>query len=300
MCIRDSIQIGNYTDIKTNGAAITIAGSAAATDSTPTGYAESVASDYCNGVELGVSNVATDSVNIASNGGNIIIRGKQNYNAASCLGIKSWSGTTINSGSGTVTLAGTVVNATSANNGHGIELNWSGGYLTKINSAATSGNAISITGTSSGTSTNGRGFVTWSGSGTTAHQTRITATGGGDISIVASGTSGAGSNAATINATDIYATGGTVTIDGGSQEVYIGESTAGGTYIGGPASGSNSGDVTIKADEITFGATASTAIFQYAPKLYLISNANSFSTASVFGAGMNAVSYTHLRAHETG
>ncbi|MFM1795327.1 MAG: hypothetical protein RLZZ340_4, partial [Actinomycetota bacterium] len=290
-----AIQIGNYTDVKTTGADITIGGSASAADTTPTGYAESVASDYCNGIELGVSNVATDSVNIASNGGDITIRGKQNYNAASCVGIKAWSGTTIDSGAGAIIIDGTVVNATSANNGHGIELNWSGGYLTKIFSAATSGTAITITGTSNGTSTNARGIAVWSGSGTATHQTQIKATNGADISLFGRGASGSGSNAITLNAVDLYATGGDVTLDGGSQEIYIGESTAGGSYIGGPASGSNSGDITIKADKITFGATASTSNFQNASNLFLISNAASFNAASVFGAGMNVSNIGYLQ-----
>jgi hypothetical protein len=177
-----SISIGNYVDVGTRGGDIIFGGSAAASDTEPTSYADGINSGTCDGVRLGSSAVANGSVSISSNGGNITLRGRNTINAASCLGIKVFSGASINSGAGSIVLDGLAAAPSGSNNGHGIELNWSGGYNTSITSAKTSGSAISITGRSTGVSTNGRGIVAWSGSAT--QRTTISATAGGNISLV--------------------------------------------------------------------------------------------------------------------
>jgi hypothetical protein len=141
-----SISIGNYVDVSTRGADIVFGGSAAATDTSPTTHADGVNAGTCDGIRLGSSAVANGSVAVNSNGGNITLRGKNTLNAVSCHGIKVFSGAAIDSGAGAILMDAVSVAPTGTNNGHGVELNWNGGFNTTVTSAKTSGNAISITG----------------------------------------------------------------------------------------------------------------------------------------------------------
>ncbi len=227
-----SISIGNYVDVATRGADIVFGGSAAASDTSAGSYADGVNAGTCDGVRLGSSAVANGSVTVTSNGGNITMRGRNSLNAGSCMGIKVWTGTAINSGVGAILLDGVSVAPSGGNNGHGVELNWTGGYNTTLSSAKVSGTAISITGRSNGTSTNGRGIVEWTGSASS--RTTISATAGGDISLVGSPSSGS-TTAITLNYTDIYANGGSITLDGGSQQVRLAEDRESNTMGGSSA-----------------------------------------------------------------
>jgi hypothetical protein len=104
-----AISIGNYVDVLTQGADIVFGGSAAATDISPTSHADGVNAGTCDGIRLGASAVANGSVAIASNGGNITLRGKNTLNAGSCLGLKAFSGLAINSGAGAILMDGVSV-----------------------------------------------------------------------------------------------------------------------------------------------------------------------------------------------
>lgn len=167
-----AVAIANYTDITTVDGPIYIGGGASSGEASPSGYALSTSTtsgaSACNGIEIGTSAVL-DIVRITSTTGNVTLKGKSLVDKANCLGIKSWSGSTYNSGNGALTFDGYNVAPTGSNNGHGIEFNWSGGAATTLTSAKDTGTAISITGyvssASSSASSNGQGVVVWSASG---------------------------------------------------------------------------------------------------------------------------------------
>ena len=288
-----SIQIGNYTDISTTGAAITLAGSASSSDTSPTGYAEGSTSTNCTGLSLGSSAVATDSVKIASAGGNILLRGKSSYDAAACVGLKSWSGINVNSGTGSITAEGLATGSTTNNyNRHALDFNWTssatGGFTSTWTSAKTSGTAISFTGSSSGTSNNGRGVLGWAGTNIAT----ISATGGGDIAITGTASTNT-TQAVSINYANIYAAGGAINISGGAKQVAFGETGA--NNIGGSSTTSLAGEITVKADSISIAATVGSAAFKNASKLSLISDGVKFSSAQTLGAGTSITNIGSLQ-----
>jgi hypothetical protein len=98
------IYLNNYTDLTTQGAPITMGGSAAATDTSPGSYALSNTASRA-GVSIGTSNGTSNAnVRINSNGGNIAIRGKGT--GAAAWGIVGYAGFNINSGAGRIILDG--------------------------------------------------------------------------------------------------------------------------------------------------------------------------------------------------
>jgi hypothetical protein len=171
------VQVGNYTELTSKAGAITLAGSASATEASPTGYATAGAG--VNGVNIGTSAVATDSVKLTTTTGDILIRGKLLSSSTTGMGIAAWSGANITSTTGSITLDGQSYQPTGTQ-GHGIYLNVSGVYTSTITTGDTSGTAISINGqVTAGSSTNAYGVIAWASTGSN----NISATGGGDISI---------------------------------------------------------------------------------------------------------------------
>jgi hypothetical protein len=282
-----AITIPNYFDVTAKAGNITIAGAASATESAPTGYAVNTGGA---GVYLGISNVATDQNKITTTSGNIVVRGKLQNTSVAGTAIDVPSGVNITSGTGTITLDGSSIQPTGTS-GHALYLNHYGGYTSTITTGSTTSPAIVLSGVvtsaASSPSTNANGITVWTASGAM----NISATGlNADINVTGVASSGT-TDSIEFNMVNMYANGGKINIDGGSQNVAL-STNAGANNIGGSSSSSMSGDVTIKADQITIGTTTTT--FRNASKVYLISKANSFTGAQTFGSGMATTNIGYL------
>ena len=198
-----------------------MAGGSSATEAVPTAKTVSIGTTtWGSGIELG-TNGQSSNLTISSAGGDITLRGSSSANTTDKLGIKLWQGATIDSGTGAIIIDGATSGSTGTINAHAFEIFGQNLAPTTIQSAKTSGTAISITGVTTGTSSDSVAVSTFNGTATNFH--KIQATGGGDISIT-------GSSPATTafsvrwNATYLFAVGN-VTINTGSQGLSLGDIT---------------------------------------------------------------------------
>ncbi|MFM6939574.1 MAG: beta strand repeat-containing protein, partial [Rhodoluna sp.] len=275
-----AIALGNYTKLTSSGGAITLAGGASATETSPTGRAKgNGTTTYISGVTLGTS-AQSSNVDILSGGGNIAMRGYTGVNLVDGFGVKMWQGATVDSGVGAIIIDGATDNCTGTNNCHAFEI--FGGNLapTTIQSAKASGTAISITGVTTGTSSDSIAVSTWNGGATNFH--KIQATGGGDISI--SGTSPTSTGySVRFNSSYLYSKGA-ITINSGTQGLAFGNNGTAVTSVfgGSTAASDDAGDITLQSDNVNFAAGG--ASFRNTGKLVIEPVSASFSAAQTIPA----------------
>ncbi len=270
-----AILLGNFTRLLSNGGAITMAGSASASETSPTGYARNNATVFPNGVELGTSNVASN-VEINSSGGDITIRGYSNSNVNLTMGVKGWAGNTITAGTGSITVDGQVDGATGAITLHGTEFGFNGGATTSITSTKTSGTAISISGNSvGGTSSDTTGFTLW-------NPVTINASGGGDIVLNASSASANTPAAMRITGATILGKGA-ITFNGGKRVIFGANNVGTANTIGASTLATDApGNVTVSSDFVEFINVVTT--FRNSGNLVIEPASASFSAAQTLPA----------------
>ena len=270
-----AILLGNFTRLLSNGGAITMAGSASASETSPTGYARNNATVFPNGVELGTSNVASN-VEINSSGGDITIRGYSNSNVNLTMGVKGWAGNTITAGTGSITVDGQVDGATGAITLHGTEFGFNGGATTSITSTKTSGTAISISGNSvGGTSSDTTGFTLW-------NPVTINASGGGDIVLNASSASANTPAAMRITGATILGKGA-ITFNGGKRIIFGANNVGTANTIGASTLATDApGNVTVSSDFVEFINVVTT--FRNSGNLVIEPASASFSAAQTLPA----------------
>ena len=101
-----TVLLPNYTELKSNGGDIYIAGGAATTSGeveVPAGYAVAYDGTYNDGVRFGASQVR-DQVRILSGGGDITVRGSSNQSGRA--GIMGLAGNRVESGTGVISFSG--------------------------------------------------------------------------------------------------------------------------------------------------------------------------------------------------
>ncbi|WP_172956085.1 fibronectin type III domain-containing protein [Rhodoluna limnophila] len=288
-----AINVGNYVDILTVNGDITLAGSATSGEASPTGFAMGNG-DNGSGVELAAGAVATDSVKVVSSGsGNILIKGQVN-NQTAYDGVTMWSGVKVASGTGTIGIFGVSQAPTGTNASEGVYLNRNGGYTSTITTGSGAATAIEISGivnsASSNASTASSGVSVVGASGAL----NVSATGSGDVSITGKASSGT-ANAVELNYTNVTAAGGDITIDGDTKTIELGYATgAAGTVFGGSSTSSKSGNITFISDKLSVHATT-TAAFQNATGLYLLSKSDSFAAAQTLPTSLNFTNLDRLQ-----
>ncbi|MEY3537420.1 MAG: hypothetical protein RL645_234 [Actinomycetota bacterium] len=279
-----NITIGAYTDIAAKAGAVTLAGSANNTETTPSGYAVGATS----GVDLGVAATATDAVKITTTSGAITIRGRiESSSAAGAAAIQFWSGTNVTSATGAITLDAKSYRPTSSS-GHAIYIGKTGGYTTTITTGASTGDAITISGiVESGpeSNTNANGVIIgWATTGLN----NVSATGGGNI-VIDGIASTSTVDAIEVNRANIYATSGDIIFDGAAKEVAFGDNGVN-TIGGSTAATDHTGDVLICGGAVSFNTYLSTIRTAGATVIEPCSSATSFTAASTWGG--SAVSMT--------
>ena len=288
-----SISMGNSSSISTSGGRIVLAGTTQVDgNGIPTGHAYT-ATTSTSGVGLGTSALNTDA-NVSLNSGNgpISIYGQAATGTGAGWGILTYGGVTINAGTSTITMDG----KSDSQTGTGVELDpGTATQQTKVLSAATSGTAISITGTETGTvaaNAGERGIGSYSVAGGLV----INASGGGDI--VLTGTSAvvnsSNPGAIYIGAADILASTGNITLNGGAKGVVT--SASGLTSnIGATSAGSATGSVTIIGDNVT---SLGTTNLKTTGAVVVESTSANFTAVSLSGFAVNAVA-TSIRVGKT-
>ncbi len=288
-----AINVDNYVDILTVNGDIKLAGSATAGEASPTGFAMGNG-DNGSGVELASGAVATDSVKVVSSGsGNIVIKGQVN-NQASYDGVTMWSGVKVSSGTGTVGIFGVSQEPTATASAKGVYLNRNGNYTSTITTGSNAATAIEISGivnsATSNASTAAGGIAVLGTSGTL----NISATGSGDIAITGKASS-ATTNAVELNYTNVTAAGGDITVDGDTKTIELGFATgAAGTVFGGSSTSSKSGNITFYSDKLSVHGST-TATFQNATGLYLLSKSDSFAAAHTLPTSINFTNLDRLQ-----
>jgi hypothetical protein len=288
-----AINVNSYVDILTVNGDITLAGSATAGEASPTGFAMGNG-DNGSGVELAAGAVATDSVKVVSSGsGNVLIKGQVN-NQTSYDGVTIWSGVKVSSGTGTIGIFGVSQEPTIAAAAPAVNINRTGGYTTTISTGSNAATAIEISGIvnspTTSASTAAGGVYVKANSGTV----NISATGSGDISITGKASSGT-TNSVELNYTNVTAAGGDITVDGDTKTIELGYATgAAGTVFGGLSTSSKSGNITFISDKLSVHATT-TAAFQNATGLYLLSKSDSFAAAHTLPTSLNFTNLDRLQ-----
>jgi autotransporter-associated beta strand protein len=215
------------TSISTNGGKIVLAGGADTnSDGIPDGYAWNSKSAGQAGVMLGDAGGLGSSVNLVSNGGDIIIRGKTSGSSA-YPGMLTQKTFKIDSGTGTI-----LIDATSST-GHGFEWVYGVAADFSITSASTSSTAISITGTTSVAGYTGALIALRTGS----YLIQSTASTGGGIQIYGQNTAATGNQvylSGTAGYAYILSKNGPINISGSGANLGI---TSGGVITFGASSG---------------------------------------------------------------
>jgi len=233
-----SISAGDNTSFTTSGGNIYLAGGTDTdSDGLPNGFATSSST---HGIELGTQ--ASSTTTMTTSGGNILILGKcTSTTATTGHGLNQNGLIDIDAGSGSVT-----INGQSAN-WYGINfasLVMSASTPWSIKSSATTGKAISISGTSSAASDYGVVF-------NFPVQKQIIADGGGTIEINGTGT---GSNWGIFcQNTDFLSSSGTITLDGGVNGVKITDYGSRFGALAGSDVTSSTANVVLLGDQITVG-----------------------------------------------
>ena len=233
-----SISAGDNTTFTTSGGNIYLAGGTDTdSDGLPNGFATSSST---HGIELGTQ--ASSTTTMTTSGGNILIQGKcTSTTATTGHGLSQNGLIDIDAGSGSIT-----INGQSAN-WYGIDfasLVMSASTPWSIKSSATTGTAISISGTSSAASDYGVVF-------NFPVQKQIIADGGGTIEINGTGT---GSNWGIFcQNTDFLSSSGTITLDGGVNGVKITDYGSRFGALAGSDVTSSTANVVLLGDQITVG-----------------------------------------------
>jgi hypothetical protein len=269
------------------GGGIWIAGGTSGTDGYPSGYALGNASGEI-GIDLNSASGSATGFRVYTGGGNLVMRGE----SSTTLGIRGSDGVTLDSGAGSITMNG-LSTTSSSGSPHPIEFNQvNSAYSATITSAKASGDAITITGTHTGTAADAIGFSSWSG--TTTNGLNITAT-GATGNIVLTGTGGSNSDQGIrLNNANIYTVGGNITLDAGARGIAWNNQNA--AYVDniGAASGSSStGTFTLRTDRLN--GTAGTFNVRMA-KVVVEPSSTNFSAAQTFPyAGWAISNATDLR-----
>ena len=223
------------TSQQSGGGKVTLAGGADTNaDGLPDGVAVTTAA---NGIAFGTS--AANSAAIYSGGGDVLVNGKSSATSGSYDGILVDGALNITSGQGAITLGGQSATY------YGIAFSsLATGTSLTLNSAKTSGTAISITGSTTGTSTYGVVFDNNA-------VENVLATGGGAIAINGTGTS----YGVWFQNTNVLASSGAITVDGGTGGINV-ASGATGTVFGKSTSGvtSSSSNVTLSGNVVNIAA----------------------------------------------
>ena len=233
-----SISAGDNTTFTTSGGNIYLAGGTDTdSDGLPNGFATSSST---HGIELGTQ--ASSTTTMTTSGGNILIQGKcTSTTTTTGHGLSQNGLIDIDAGSGSIT-----INGQSAN-WYGIDfasLVMSASTPWSIKSSATTGTAISISGTSTAASDYGVVF-------NFPVQKQIIADGGGTIEINGSGT---GSNWGIFcQNTDFLSSSGTITLDGGVNGVKITDYGSRFGALAGSDVTSSTANVVLLGDQITVG-----------------------------------------------
>ena len=260
-----SIRGVNNLTISTGGGNITLGGG----DATASGYA--IGSATANALRTGVG--FSGNINFSSAGGNIAIRGQAGtYDTfggdVESYGAGAWGTTTLDSGTGTITVDGKSANAGTDDH------NWATGFNgnATITSANTTAGAIRIlgdaTGAGSGSANRGSG-VLFIGTGN-----QVTATGAGG-GITLQGTRGSGTYDVSFNGGNLQAVSGDIkvlgTSTGGTVQLdYVGARN------GSPVTSSTS-NVTIQADKLISGVDVNTT-----GSFTMVPTSDSFAENSAF------------------
>jgi hypothetical protein len=247
-----AIATSNFTSLLSRGGKITLAGSGASGEASPTGYATG-SSTYPSGIKLGTSAVASNTL-ISSDGQDITIRGKSSLNVGDALGVFQYAGATIDSGNATVKIYGQTSGTTGGLNSHAVELGVGGGTPTLITSSKSMDTAIDINGQTSGSSTDAKGVNFWAGDA--SNYVKVAATGAaGNVTITGSAST-ATQPGVSINWARILAKGGSVTLDSGSNPTAFGNSSASSVvYLGADSAGGASGNVDINTGSFSWAGT---------------------------------------------
>ena len=239
----NSINGSTELGLSGGGDIILAGGSSVDDDGHPNGYAQS-SSKY--GVSLNSTQSDDNLFSAYSGGGNIRIYGKSTTSGGDSwdrLGVLTRGDLLLNSGTGKIDIRGVSGNLYGVNLGLPTT-NTASGPTLEILSAATTGTAISITGSSQTTS---YGVVF-----NYNNPKEILATAGGDILITGSTTGG--TYGIFLSNTDVLATDGTITIDGGSGIIVTNNSSgyiSDFGYVSGHSSiGSSVANVVVIADRL--------------------------------------------------
>jgi hypothetical protein len=265
----NSINGSTSSGLSGGGDIILAGGSSVDSDGLPNGYAQS-SSKY--GVSLNASQSDEKLFSAYSGGGNIRIYGKSTTSGGDSwnrIGVVTRGDLLLNSGTGLIDIRGVSENFYGVNFSNP-DTNSSSGPVLEILSAASSGTAISIAGTSE-TTTYGVVF-------NYNNPKEILATAGGDISIA--GITTGGTYGIFNSNTDVLATDGTITIDGGSG-IIVTNNSSGYTsdlgYVTGHSSiSSSAADIVLISDLLVLNdplKVSSSGTFTFK------SSSNSFSSA---------------------
>jgi len=255
------IYIAPGVTISTNGGKIVMAGgSDTNSDGIPDGYAWNAKSSGQAGVMLGDFYGTGSSVNLVSNGGDIIIRGKTS-DSTGYPGISTQGAFKIDSGAGTITMNGT------SSTGHGFEFVYGVAANYVINSASTSSTAISISGSTSRAGYTGAVVALRSGS----YLIQSTGDTGGGIEII-------GSNSATSNGQGyLIGSGGTAYILSKKGPItFTGSGGNGGFAIDGTIKLGSSSAVTING--VTSSVSSSTSNITFTSNYFGFGSGSAIAT----------------------
>jgi hypothetical protein len=264
---------GDNISLTTSGGDIVLAGgSDTDSDGIPDGFAKS---STTHGVTLGTT--INNTTTIASSGGDIIIKGEcSSTTTQTGHGVQQTGLFDIDAGAGSVIIEGVSANW------YGIdfaELISASSTPWTIKSSATTGAAITINGTTTGTSQYGVVF-NW------PVQKQLISDGGGSISITGTGTSGQwGIFSQNV---DYLSSLGAITLDGGVYGIKVTDTGSRFGALSGSDVTSSSAPVTLKGDIISIADWAngsSTTVLTSGTTSILPSTTSSFGSGIIWPAG---------------
>ncbi|MDE2457575.1 MAG: hypothetical protein KGL43_28620, partial [Burkholderiales bacterium] len=258
------IQAGNGTSYLSGGGAITFGGGL----NLATGYAYDP-SGTVGGIQFGsVNNTSATTINAGS--GAVTLRGQSGHASGTYQGIDWNNGGSIS--------AGTVAITGLSNGGHGIELGaydqgGANGNLTILASGGSAGQAaVSINGsaTAGGTS---------SAAGYQATNVLVEVTGAGGISVNGTSTSTAYSGIRLAGTSNFLAPSGAINLNGGSAGIYDAGTLALGAQASTPVP-TSAGAITVQGDSLNFGGTTTATT---AGAIAFVPNGSGFNPGASFG-----------------
>ena len=227
------IGLTNNTTHSSGGGHIVFAGGADSdSDGLPDGYAISTST---HGLHMGT--LVSSSITLSSSGGDISLKGKSTSTTHSTgHGVYGQGGFSINAGSGGITIDGV------SGNFYGVDFGGSAGTsdpAVTMTSSKSTGDAISITGLTTGTIKHG---IALRGD----NAKTLSATGAGNISLTGTGTNTF--YGLWLDNVDVLANSGDITLDGGTKGIRIAGKGARFGAKAGTAVTSSSSNVLLKSD----------------------------------------------------